>query len=64
MPIPKYVSKSKHKEYRKKHKEIVEAIEKSKAKVQSPYAVATARLKSQYKSTKKSGKKKSSKRNK
>jgi len=60
MPIPKYVPKSKHKEYRKKHKEIIEAV---KGKVRSPYAVATARLRSQYEQ-KKSGKKKSSKRNK
>ena len=63
MPIPKYVPKSKHKEYRKKHKEIIEAIKRSKAKVQSPYAIATARLRSHYEQ-KKSGKKKSSKRNK
>lgn len=59
MPIPKYVKKSKHKEYRKKHRAIAKTL---KGKVRSPYAVATARLKLQYEQ--KSGKKKSSKRNK
>jgi len=57
MPIPKYVKKSKHKEYRKKHKEIVAALQKND--VRSPYAVATTRLRSQYEQ--KSGKRKSRK---
>lgn len=62
MPIPKYVKKSKRKEYRKKHRAIAKAV---KGKVLSPYAVATARLRPQYENPKKkSGKKKSRKRNK
>jgi hypothetical protein len=61
MPVPKYVPKSKHKEYRKKHRAIAKALMNDR--VQSPYAVATARLRSQYEQ-KKSGKKKSSKRTK
>jgi hypothetical protein len=46
MPIPKYVPKKKHKQYRKEHKEIAKTV---KGKVKSPYAVATSRLKIKYK---------------
>lgn len=60
MPVPKYVPKSKHKEYRKKHRAIAKALMNDR--VQSPYAVATVKLQSQYeKPNKKSGKKKSRK---
>jgi len=50
MPIPKYVQKNKHVEYRKKHRKIVKAI---KGTVKSPYAVATKQLEKQYKKKRK-----------
>lgn len=46
MPIPKYVPKSKHAEYRRRHREIAKAV---KDKVRSPYAVATQALAAEYK---------------
>ena len=47
MPVPKYVPKSKRKEWQRKHKRIVAALQKDNIK--SPYAVATAQLKKKYK---------------
>jgi len=49
MPIPKYVPRNKHAEYRRKHRKIAKAI---KGTVKSPYAVATKQLEKQYKKKK------------
>lgn len=45
MPVPKYVPKSKRKQWIKDHKK----IKSLEGKVINPYAVATAKLKKKYK---------------
>jgi hypothetical protein len=54
MPIPAYVPKKKHEEYRRRHRELVLAL---KGKVQSAYAVATTILAREYRPKKKARKK-------
>lgn len=51
MPVPAYVSKKKHEEYRIRHREIALAVT---GKVKSPYAVATQALAAEYRPKKKS----------
>ena len=46
MPAPKYIPKSKRKQWEKDHKKLVKSL---KGKVINPYAVATAKLKKKYK---------------
>ena len=47
MPVPKYVPKSKRKEWQRKHRRIIRSLKENDVK--SPYAVATAKLKKKYK---------------
>jgi formiminotetrahydrofolate cyclodeaminase len=54
MPIPAYVPKKKHEEYRIRHREIALAVT---GKVKSPYAVATQALAGEYRPKKKARKK-------
>ena len=54
MPIPAYVPKKKHEEYRRRHRELVLALE---GKVRSVYAVATTILAKEYRPKKKARKK-------
>ena len=51
MPVPAYVPKKKHEEYRIRHREIALAVT---GKVKSPYAVATQALAAEYRPKKKS----------
>ena len=46
MPVPKYVSKKKKKQWEKEHKKLIKSL---KGKVINPYAVATSKLKKKYK---------------
>ena len=44
MPVPKYVSKKKRKQWIKEHKKIVKALKGKKNTIKFPYAVATAKI--------------------